>query len=171
MFSRVVLVDLLQHMEWADARMWEAVGTEPPSDPKLRDTIVHLHVVQRAFLTAWRGGDVSAVFREGADFRTMSDVRAWARPYYSEVQEYVAGLSEDRLTQPFEMPWAAEIAQYLGRPPAPTALGETCFQVTSHSTHHRGQVNARLRELGRAPLIVDYIAWLWLGRPSAEWKA
>jgi uncharacterized damage-inducible protein DinB len=158
-------------MEWADARMWQAVGSDPPIDAKLGDTLVHIHVVQRAFLTAWKGGDVAAVFKTRADFPTLADVQAWARPYYAEIREYFAAVADERLEQPFEMPWAAEIAQYLGRTPAPTTLGETCFQLTSHTTHHRGQVNAKLRELGREPLIVDYIAWLWLGRPPAEWNA
>jgi uncharacterized damage-inducible protein DinB len=43
------------------------------------------------------------------------------------------------------------------------------FQVTSHSTHHRGQVNARLRALGGEPPLVDYIAWVWFGKPAADW--
>jgi uncharacterized damage-inducible protein DinB len=40
-----------------------------------------------------------------------------------------------------------------------------------HSTYHRGQVNARLRELGIEPPLTDYIAWIWFGRPEAEWPA
>ena len=38
---------------------------------------------------------------------------------------------------------------------------ETAPHVAMHTTHHRGQVNARLRELGAEPPLVDYIAWLW----------
>jgi len=38
-----------------------------------------------------------------------------------------------------------------------------------HSTHHRGQVNARLRELGGEPPLADFIVWLWWGRPAASW--
>ncbi len=40
-----------------------------------------------------------------------------------------------------------------------------------HSTHHRGQVAARLRELGGEPPLVDFIAWLWWKRPEPEWPA
>jgi uncharacterized damage-inducible protein DinB len=53
---------------------------------------------------------------------------------------------------------------------APT-LAETMLQVASHSTYHRGQVNARLRELAGEPPLVDYIAWIWFGRPAPEWNA
>jgi uncharacterized damage-inducible protein DinB len=157
-------------MEWADARMWQAVGSEPPVDAKLGETLVHIHVVQRAFLTAWRGGNLAAALKTPSDFSGLADVQTWARPYYAEGRDYITGLPVARLEQPFEIPWAGEVAQYLGCAPSPTTLAETCLQVTSHTTHHRGQINARLRELGREPLIVDYIAWLWLG-PPAEWTA
>ena len=43
------------------------------------------------------------------------------------------------------------------------------IQVTIHSTHHRGQFNARLRQVGGEPPLVDYIAWVCFGRPPAEW--
>jgi uncharacterized damage-inducible protein DinB len=43
---------------------------------------------------------------------------------------------------------------------------EPIFQVTSHSTYHRGQVNARVREGGRRMPLVDFIAWVWFGKPD-----
>ena len=61
--------------------------------------------------------------------------------------------------------------QRLGRKPSGTTVGETGLQVALHSTYHRGQVTARLREVGGEPPLVDYIAWVWLGRPAAEWPA
>jgi uncharacterized damage-inducible protein DinB len=48
-------------------------------------------------------------------------------------------------------------------------VGETAFQVVSHSTHHRAQANTRLRAVGGDPPLVDYIAWIWFGRPAAPW--
>ena len=47
----------------------------------------------------------------------------------------------------------------------------TVLQVISHSTHHRAQANTRLRMVGAEPPMVDYIAWLWRGRPKPEWPA
>jgi uncharacterized damage-inducible protein DinB len=66
------------------------------------------------------------------------------------------------------MPWIAEFEQRSGRRFDKPTLAETIFQVTSHSTYHRGQVNARLRELGGEPPLVDFIAWVWFGKPTAE---
>ncbi|MGH9902557.1 MAG: DinB family protein, partial [Pyrinomonadaceae bacterium] len=61
------------------------------------------------------------------------------------------------------------VGERIGRAPATTTAGETALQVVLHGTYHRGQVNARLKEVGGVPPLVDYIAWLWLGRPAAEW--
>ena len=51
------LTDLYRHMEWADAAVWVAVLASEGGrvDAKLRESLYHLHVVQRAFLRAWRG--------------------------------------------------------------------------------------------------------------------
>ena len=68
------------------------------------------------------------------------------------------------------MPWVKSFEAQLGRTFSTPTLGETMFQVTSHSTYHRGQVNARLREIGGEPPLVDYIAWIWFGRPEPDWS-
>jgi uncharacterized damage-inducible protein DinB len=67
------------------------------------------------------------------------------------------------------LPWAGMVEQALGHPPGMTTMGETVLQVALHTLYHRGQVNMRLRELGGTPPLVDYIAWLWFGRPGASW--
>jgi len=170
MFSREVLIELYRHMEWADAAVWTAVskiGDSP--DAKLREWLVHIHVVQRAFLHVWTDRPVTEAFRNADDFSSLAKVREWAQPYYPEVHTAIGSFDAARLSEPVVMPWAAQLAQRLGRDPGTPTLAETCFQVTSHSTYHRGQVNARLRELGGEPPLVDYIAWVWFGKPSPAW--
>jgi uncharacterized damage-inducible protein DinB len=170
--SRELLRDLLRHMEWADARVWAAVPTEEPADPRLHRLLLHIHTVQFAFLTIWRGGDLNEVFnRASAASSRLADVVSWAHTYYPQAYAFLDALHDEGLAQPVEMPWAAEVTNILGRVPGVTTLAETVVQVTSHSTYHRGQVNLCLRDLGAEPPLVDYIAWLWNGRPAAEWKA
>jgi uncharacterized damage-inducible protein DinB len=156
-------------MEWADARVWAVVSTAAPADARLRELLEHAHTVQHAFLAIWRRGNFEDVVEQCKQLSSLEDVRRWAQTYYSEVHELLANMDEEQLAANVEMPWAAQIEQHLGRPPGPTTVAETIFQVTSHSTYHRGQVNARLRELGAAPPPVDYIAWLWGERPAAHW--
>jgi uncharacterized damage-inducible protein DinB len=161
--------DLFTHMEWADARMWAAMPATAPPDDRLRDTLVHVHAVQRGFLLVWAGGPAMQAFRKPDEFPTLADVRAWAQPYYREARAFLDTVTTARLAEPIVMPWSAQIAQALGHEPGVTTLGETCFQVASHTTHHRGQINTRLRAIGAEPPYVDYIVWLWQGRPAPQW--
>ena len=169
MLSRELLQDLLRHMEWADAKVWSTVPDSTPADKRLLDLLLHIHTVQQAFLAVWTNTDVSVVFRNPEEFASLALLREWARPYYARAQDYISGLSAPELGVPVQMPWAAQLAERLGRPPGVTTVAETCFQVCSHSTYHRGQVNARLREIGAEPPLVDYIAWLWFDRPAPDW--
>jgi uncharacterized damage-inducible protein DinB len=166
MFNRTSLSDLFRHMQWADDEVWRAVlACEPAQrDEVLRGLLLHLHVVQRAFLGVWKQQPPS--FPNPADFPSLTDLRAWASPYYGEAQVFLDTVDEAALARPVTMPWAAQLAERLGREPGAPTLAETMFQVTSHSTYHRGQVNARLRAVGGAPPIVDYIAWIWFDRPT-----
>ena len=170
MFSSDMLRELYRHMEWADAQVWAAaLRTErAASDTTLRDTLLHLHGVQRAFLSMWNGQTPQM---PGADqFPDLVALRQWARPCYGEASAFLEAASTSALAEPVLIPGTKQVEERLGRPLVgrPT-LAETAFQVTSHSTHHRGQVNTRLRELGGEPPPVDYIVWVWAGRPTAEW--
>jgi hypothetical protein len=51
------LRELMRHMEWADACVWRALLSHHAAvgDPRLRDLLLHLHGVQRAFLVMWKG--------------------------------------------------------------------------------------------------------------------
>lgn len=66
--------------------------------------------------------------------------------------------------------WADRITKILGKPLANVNIADTVLQVALHSSHHRGQVNKRLREIGGEPETVDFIAWGWMGKPHADWE-
>ena len=169
MINIETIQDLFEHMQWADAVVWKAVLSFPAAtkDAKLQEILYHLHATQRAFLKAWRGES----FEEGfPKFSEAQALRKWARVYYAEAKNHLSPLDEEGLKQPMPLPWAAMVELRFGRSPESTTLGETALQVALHTTYHRGQVNARLRELGCEPPLVDYIAWLWQGRPAAEWS-
>lgn len=162
------LTDLYGHMEWADAKVWSAVlaSESGQADEKLRGYLYHLHMVQRAFLRTWRGEP-----RE-TSYPTFSDAQSlmlWGRTYYGEAVAYLETLSDEKVSEPMPLAWASMVAQRLGRAPETTTAGETMLQVALHTLYHRGQINARLREVGREPPLVDYIAWVWLGRPHPDW--
>lgn len=163
-----IIQDQYRHMEWADARIWHAVMTSDAAkaDGALRQRLHHLHAVQRAFLAVWRNEPVD--FTAGASLGP-DELATWGRDYHREALQFVETFSEPELDRPIVLPWTAWVKQRLGKEPQAPTLGETLFQVTSHSTHHRGQVNAGLRPHGVEPPLVDFIAWVWLGKPVAEW--
>jgi len=158
-------------MEWADAEVWRAVLAHAGArqDARLRDLLLHLHVVQRGFLLVWRAQAFPAMPRV-AEFEDIADLRAWAQPYYPDARQFLDGLDAAALTRGVTMPWVEAYEKRLARTFSTPTLAETIFQVTSHSTYHRGQVNARLREVGGEPPLVDYIAWVWFGRPEPDWS-
>jgi uncharacterized damage-inducible protein DinB len=164
----VELQDLYRHMEWADAAVWRAVfeSERALADKKLRDWFYHLHLVQRAFIRAWRNEPANQPF---PTFEDMISVCSWGRSYYNEIFSYLEPLSDEEISQTMQLPWAELVTEQLGRAPAPITIGETMLQVSLHSLYHRGQINTRLREVGGEPPTVDYIVWVWLEKPAASW--
>jgi uncharacterized damage-inducible protein DinB len=174
------LQDQFRHMEWADALVWQTVLSVKATDETLRARLHHIHLVQRVFLAVWqrkfanyqdgheRQQAVMAWVNKGGDLRG-ADLLAWGQTYHRDAQPYLDSLSEEALAQVVALPWAEMVAARIGQTPAASTLAETLQQVTMHSAYHRGQVNARLRELGVEPPLVDFIAWVWLGKPPAPW--
>ena len=164
-----VIHPLYAHMEWADALVWRRILETPAAanDEKIRALIYHIHMVQRAFVTIWRNGPRQ--FEELSAFPDLPALMRWGRDAHEQLKSYLAAADASTLAGPLNMPWADRLVEALGRPAAPTTLGETMLQVPMHTLYHRGQVNLRLRELGGEPPLVDYIAWIWFGKPTPEW--
>jgi len=160
---------LFAHMEWADAMVWRAVtDCAGASDDKvLHDRLYHIHATQHAFLQAWRGEQV--VFTGPDDFPGLDAVRDLGRAFYAVATGYVVSLSPNAVDREMVLPWSTYFAKRAGFAAHPSTLGETLLQLPSHSTYHRGQVNIRIRELGATPPLVDFIAWVWAGKPAATW--
>ena len=159
------LKDLFQHMRWADEVVWEVVlnSEAATNDEKIRKLLYHIHIVQRAFNDAWLGVNPETAFPE---FDNTVSLRGWADETLERVLGFVDTADDEILRGELKLPWAGLVESQIARPPAPVNLGQTALQVAMHSAYHRGQVNARLRELGVEPPLVDFIVWLWKGRPG-----
>ena len=160
--------ELLHHMQWADASVWVSVmaSQEAREDSELKERLHHIHVVQWAFLQIWRQEEMKV--RELEDFEASGDLLTWARRYYREMMSFVADLDASDLEGEVRLPWRKDLKERFGEI-RPTYLGETMTQVALHTMHHRGQVTTRLRALDVEPPLIDYIAWLWQGRPLSQW--
>ncbi len=172
MAGKEILVELTRHAEWADAEMWRAVldaaGKGPAAlDSKVEFWLHHIHVVQHAFVYIWRGEPL--VFPEIGDFAEPLALADWGREGHASIQGYLDQAGGADLDRELEIPWTEQLKARWNRPIGPVSVAQSATQVAMHSTHHRGQVAARLRELDVEPPMIDYIAWVWFGKPEAEW--
>lgn len=160
--------DFLRHMEWADAVMWRTLLGAPSlsGDARARTLAHHFHSTQTAYLQLFRGLPVD--LPEADSFADLRAVGLWARRFYLELPAYLQTLTDARLGELVTFPWAAQIEERLGSAGL-TTVGDCLLQLALHSAHHRGQVLTCVREAGGEPPFVDYIAWVWMGRPAPEW--
>ena len=164
-----MLRDLLSHAEWADATVWATVleNREELYEPKLRFWLHHIHTVQHAFLRLWSDRELD--LPEESEFTDAAALAEWGCQGHSAIRRYHESASPDDLDRVLPIPWAERLVEPLGQYPEDVTVEESAFQVALHTVHHRGQVTARIRELGGDPPLIDFIAWLWLDRPDATW--
>lgn len=178
-----MLNDLFRHMEWADAEMWKKVfegnsegngegdgASDEALDSKIHFWVHHIHLVQYAFRRLWEGEDLGNL-PEQEDFESLEALARWGRDEHRALQAYVMQAGEEQLERTLEIPWTADLEERLGHPVADVQVGQSAYQVVMHSAHHRAQVASRLRELGGEPSLIDFIAWLWHGKPAPDWPA
>ncbi len=137
------------------------------NDSRMKKLLYHISSVQRAFFYVRTKQPL--VFPKETDFPELLDIAKWGYECYTQNNEYLNSLNENELKNIIEIPWAKRLEKIIGQKPEQATLAETMLQVTTHTAYHRGQVNSRLREIGGEPPMVDFIAWVWLGKPKAVW--
>jgi uncharacterized damage-inducible protein DinB len=167
--NKEYLSDLFDHMAWADSKLWSEVlnNEQAIHDAKLNKLLSHIHIVQRFYLCAWRMEPLNASYPQ---FEQLSDLYNWANAYYCEARGFLESLTDAMLDEPMSSEWEEKMRRLIGPSPTVAKLGDTVMQVILHSQYHRGQANARLRELAGVPPLIDYLVWIWIGRPSATWE-
>lgn len=155
---RATLMDLTRHCIWADDALWSAVlgHAEARDDSAIHERFHHIHLVQYAFVSIVRSEAVDP--EKGKDL-PVEELREWGRGNAVTLHELTRLIPDEALTEHFAVPWFRE-------PPIEISRGEAILQACLHTAHHRGQNASRLRELGGEPPIVDYIYWIWKGRPD-----
>jgi uncharacterized damage-inducible protein DinB len=162
------LRDLMRHMEWADARVWETALDLPEAlaDASMRERLHHVHATQWAYLQIWNGEPVD--LPELSTFEDLRAIGGWGGECHRRMAGLLDDLDDGALEGLVDIPWSDELVKRWGKA-CPATLAETILQVVYHSTYHRGQVNTRLRELGGEPPLTDYIIWIWMDRPEPDW--
>lgn len=71
-------------------------------------------------------------------------------------------MEEKQLADLVKPPWAPDTLHHI-------TVADALVQVAMHTQHHRGQNISRLRQLGGKTVNVDWIIWLWKGKPEGRW--
>jgi uncharacterized damage-inducible protein DinB len=160
---------LLQHMQWADAEVWKKVLSFSASenDERIKKLLYHLHQGQNAFYFLWN--DLPMEIPKQEEFSDLKSIAKWGFDYQQKLDEFLSSPKSNEKDRVIKIPWSVFVERKTGKKVVPATLEETMLQVASHSTYHRGQINTRFRELGGEPASVDFIVWIWLGKPDGDW--
>ena len=157
------LEELYAHQEWADAEHWRVFEAHPAAlaDKAICERLLHIHLVQQFFL--WVVGPQAGEFamKKLEDFAKMADLKEYARQYHGAAGELLRGLTPEQMEGMVQPPWF--------NPPLKLSRRHALTQAAMHSHYHRGQNATRLRELGGAPPLTDFIIWLRAEQPKAQW--
>ncbi len=158
------LNELYGHQEWADGEHWRAIEGHPGAidDKAIRERLLHIHLVQHAFL--WVTGPRTEPFqlKKTEDFANASALKAYARQGLTDLNARLQEATPDRFEEIIEIPWF--------QPTLKISVRQALTQAAMHSHYHRGQNATRLRELGGVPPTTDFIVWLRDGKPAARWE-
>ena len=150
------IATLYEYNRWANGRALEAAGKLDPaafvkdlknSFPSVRDTLAHILGAEWIWLRRWKG-ESPAKLIVAAEFPTAASLRDRFVALDGERTVFMAGLSEERLRQPFDYKDLAGNALRL-------PLVQSMQHVVNHGTYHRGQVTTMLRQLGATPIGTD----------------
>jgi uncharacterized damage-inducible protein DinB len=155
------LRDLLAHAEWANAVFFHIWNKSPAREhEEMRQRVGHLIGVQEGFLAVLRGGD-PGVPPDGPP-PMFSALKERAVSSHTGLREFIGMLDEAALARTVQIPW-------FPAPPCIIRVDQALVQVAMHTQHHRGQLMTRLKDFGGEPKNVDWIIWLWKGRPQPRW--
>jgi uncharacterized damage-inducible protein DinB len=157
------LDELYAHQAWADTEHWRAFEAHPAAlaDKAIRERLLHIHLVQHAFLwvTSLKRSDFA--FKKLEDFPSMADLKKYAQQGLEEMIALLKNTELDRLDELIEVVWF--------KPVLKISVRQALTQAAMHSHYHRGQNATRLRELGGEPPGTDFIEWLHQGQPAGRW--
>lgn len=158
------LDELYAHQEWADAEHWRAFEAHPAAlaDKAIRERLLHIHLVQHAFLWIMGPRTSEFSFKKMEDFPSMAELKTYARQGLAEISALLKKTDQDCMEEVIEVVWF--------KPPLKISRRHALTQAAMHSHYHRGQNATRLRELGGDPPMTDFIVWLRDEKPAARWE-
>jgi uncharacterized damage-inducible protein DinB len=155
------LCDLMAHAEWANAVFFHAWGKSPAREhEEMRRRVDHVVGVQAAFLAILRDEPPGGPPDGAPPF--FDALKARAQASHADLRAFAGSLDDTSAGRKVRIAWFPD-------PPCVITAAEALVQVAMHTQHHRGQLMTRLKDFGGEPKNVDWIIWLWRGKPQARW--
>jgi uncharacterized damage-inducible protein DinB len=152
------ILRLYKYNSWANTHILDALKNVPVSElemnlggsfPSIRATLLHMLWVEMMFLRRWRGLPTQDLSHP-PELDSVEEIRIAWQGLEKERNEYLQGLQNSDLEKPLNY------SDSRGRPVS-LELWQAIFQCINHSTFHRGQIAAKLRQLGNVPPATDFI--------------
>jgi uncharacterized damage-inducible protein DinB len=149
-----LLQDLARHQAWADAEHWKVLHANPSvlEDSEIRKKLNHMVAAQEMLTALARGETPGGPSKERGSAEELESAMAKVREGLS------AAIASVDLEKMIALPRGP-------KGPFEAPAGVLLLQAVTHGQHHRGQNASRMRELGVAPPMTDFIIWYALGRP------
>jgi uncharacterized damage-inducible protein DinB len=149
---------LYQYNSWANHRLLDACEPLTPeqftrdlrsSFPSVRDTLAHILGAEWLWHERFQSRSPSNLLN-AVEFSTVAELRSRWSTVEGDLLRYVNGLTAEDLARVFQFrTTAGEIY--------PSPLWQALQHLANHSTYHRGQVVAFLRQLGLKGVALDLI--------------
>jgi uncharacterized damage-inducible protein DinB len=156
------LRNLIRYEEWADAhflRAWEQTS-DAANDKEMLQRWEHVTAVQNAFCNTLKGSEVT--FSRHDEFPPILELKRRSQSIHDQLKKLLQEYTSEDLDQRVAIPWFPDPSITLTRMEAIT-------QIVMHTQHHRAQNMTKLQTYGGKPGIVDWILWVFKGKPEAKW--
>jgi uncharacterized damage-inducible protein DinB len=154
--------NLIRYQEWADAHFLQAWEETPDarSDKEMLQRWEHVTAVQNAFYNVLKGNEVK--FSRYDEFPPISELKERSESIHDQLKQLLQEYNSEDLDQRVMIPWIPDPAVTLTRMEAFT-------QIIMHTQHHRAQNMTKLQTHGGKPGVIDWIMWVFKGKPEAKW--
>jgi uncharacterized damage-inducible protein DinB len=154
------IMELFDYNLWANNRLFEAAA-QLPNDQYHQDlkaghggihgTLTHIVGAQKVWLARWTGSQDTSLLH-GKDVATLLDLISLWENVSSETAAFLSGMNDEKLQEIFVITTTA------GKQFQHT-FQQMLQHLVNHSSTHRGQVTAMMRQFGIQPPNVDLIAY------------
>lgn len=158
MISLATLRELYRYNYWARDRQLEACAALSEEEflrplgssfSSVRDTLVHLVLVEWVWLDRWNG-NAPKVWPATAEYTTRAKVAERWKTVEAGVWDFFGRTADDVLRREISyVNFQGQTWTY--------SLWRMMLHVINHQSYHRGQVTTMLRQLGKPAPAVDYL--------------